>query len=105
MTDKRHKAVQDRVEGLPSEVFDCESCVREETMKIRRSSLRDEPCADDVLLKCQACYYPRGHGVPVTREVYEEELSWRDGRTLDFVDDGPEEDIEANLKALGYFEY
>lgn len=104
---RRHETVRERVAELPDGVQDCEGCGGEETMQIRRSSLRPEPCADDVSLKCSECRHVRTHGIPVTRETYEREMGLRNGsRTLDFVDDGPYgPDVETNLKALGYVEY
>lgn len=96
--------VKHRVAELPDTALDCEGCDSEDAMRIRRSSLRDEPCADDLMLKCQYCWRIRTHGIPITRDRYETELDWRTGRTLDMVVDGPET-VEENLDALGYIEY
>jgi len=73
-------------------------------MKIRRSSLRPEPCADDVTLKCMHCYRIQTHGIPITRDEYESEMEDRGSRTVDGVADGTDS-VEQNLKALGYKEY
>lgn len=100
-----HEAVRSRVRGLPEPVLDCEACGGRSTMQIRRSSLRPEPCADDVTLKCMGCYRIRTHGIPLERETYESELASRDSRTLDFVDEGPEPSRDENLRALGYIDY
>lgn len=97
--------VQARVQDLPDTVLDCGGCGGTGTMEIRRSSLRPEPCADDVTLKCMSCFRIRTHGIPITRQAYETELDWRDGRTIDFVDHGPADSVEENLAALGYKEY
>lgn len=104
MPPSRFDAVRERVDELPDTVLDCEGCGGDGTMEIRRSSLRDRPCADDVTLKCMSCFAIRTHGIPIDRDTYERELSQRDGRTLDGVDDGPS-DVESNLAALGYVEY
>lgn len=90
----------ERVNELSGEVTRC--C--DERMRIRRSSLRDGPCADDVLLKCMTCYRIQTHGIPITREAYERELDNREGRIVDMVDDGPDS-VEDNLEALGYIDY
>lgn len=100
-----HEAVRARVKGLPESVLDCEACGGTGTMEIRRSSLRPEPCADDCTLKCMSCYRIRTHGIPVSRETYKSERAAREGRVLDFVDEGPEPSRDANLKALGYIDY
>jgi hypothetical protein len=91
------EATKDRVENLPETVRQC--CG--ETMKIRRSSLRDEPCADDVTLKCTNCYRIQTHGIPINRDTYESEMDNRGSRTVDAVDRNPKD----NLKALGYIDY
>lgn len=91
------EATKNRVAQLPDDVRQC--CG--ETMQIRRSSLRDEPCADDVTLKCTHCYRIQTHGIPITRETYEAEMEQRRRRTVDMVDYDPQE----NLKALGYIDY
>lgn len=103
--EQARQHVRERVQSLPVTVRNCEGCGEADAMQIRRSSLRPEPCADDVTLKCGTCRMIRTHGIPVTRRTYETELEWREGRTLDFVDDGPEDSVEANLEALGYIEY
>lgn len=105
MTGQARQHVRDRVADLPDTVRDCEACGAVDSMQIRRSSLLPGPCADDCTLKCLSCYRTRTHGIPVARETLETELEWRDGRTLDFVDDGPNATVEANLAALGYKEY
>lgn len=103
--DERLRAhVRERVDALPEGVRDCEACGATGEIAIRRSSLRPNPCADDVTLKCMSCYRTRTHGIPVDRETYEAELDQRDSRTLDFVNDGPS-DVEENLAALGYIDY
>lgn len=104
MMKQARRHIHDRVDALPDTILACEACGLADTMNIRRSSLRDEPCADDITLKCGSCYHARAHGVPISRAEYEKELPWRDGRTLDFVDDGPGP-VESNLEALGYVEY
>lgn len=104
MTGQARHHVRDRVGGLPETVQDCEGCGAVESMQIRRSSLRPEPCADDVTLKCGECYRIRTHGIPITRAAYEAEMGLRDGRTVDFVDDGPAS-VTENLRALGYIDY
>lgn len=86
-----------RVNGLPDAVTEC--CGQR--MKIRRSSLRDEPCADDVLLKCTNCYRVQTHGIPITRQEYETEMAERGRRIVDMVDRDP----RTNLEALGYIDY
>lgn len=94
------EATKQRVDNLPEKVRQC--CGQ--TMKIRRSSLRDEPCANDVTLKCMTCYRIQTHGIPITREEYKTEMQDRGSRTVDGVSDG-ENSVEENLKALGYKEY
>lgn len=103
--DELHDAVRERVAGLPDSVRDCPACGGTATMHIRRSSLRAEPCADDVLLKCADCYRAQTHGIPIDRETYAAELDRRGRRVLDFVDDGPAETVVENLAALGYIDY
>jgi len=93
-----------RLDPLPADIWDCEACDGTDTMQLRRSSVRPEPCADDVTLKCRRCRRIRTHGVPISREEYEDEQRARQGRTLDMVHDGPHEDVEENLAALGYKE-
>jgi len=93
--------VRERVSQLPSDVRQC--CGQE--MNIRRSSLRDKPCADDCTLKCQHCYRIQTHGIPISRATYEAEIEDRGRRTLDMVDDGPYESVEDNLAALGYIDH
>lgn len=94
--------VRDRVsQNVPTKVRQC--CG--EQMNIRRSSLRDEPCADDVMLKCEHCFRIQTHGIPIERGTYESELADRGRRVLDMVDDGPYESVEDNLKALGYIDH
>lgn len=96
---------QRRVAALPDSVRDCEPCGGEGTMAIRRSSLRPEPCADDVLLKYMTCYRVQTHGIPISREQYEREMELRGGsRIRDMVDDGPDS-VESNLASLGYIDY
>lgn len=102
--ERARSCVRNRVDQLPLGVWDCEGCGGTDSMQIRRSSLRGRPCADDVTLKCAACYRIRTHGIPIDRETYEIELEDRDGRTLDFVEHGPDS-VDANLQSLGYVEY
>lgn len=97
-------ATRDRLADLPEGIWDCEACGATDAMQVRRSSLRPEPCADDISLKCAECYHVRPHGVPVTRESYESEMDERGRRTVDAVDDGPDS-VEENLAALGYIDY
>lgn len=101
---KSRTHVRNRVDGLPDGVLDCEGCGVADTMQIRRSSLRPEPCADDVTLKCQSCWRTRTHGIPITRETYEAEMELRDGRTLDLVEHGAAS-VRENLQELGYIDY
>ena len=91
------ESTKERVANLPESVKQC--CGEE--MNIRRSSLRENPCADDVTLKCTNCYRIQTHGIPISRETYEKELAERDGRTVDAVDIDPNK----NLQALGYIDY
>lgn len=95
------RLVRERVRTLPQSVKDCSQCSG--SRKIRRSSLRPEPCADDVMLKCTSCYNVATHGIPIDRETYEKELDMRPNRVLDFVYQGPS-DVQENLEALGYID-
>lgn len=104
MSAQARHHVRERVDGLPGAVWRCEACSTADAMQIRRSSLRPEPCADDVMLKCGHCYRIRTHGIPITREAYETERAMRERRVLDFVEDGPDS-VDENLAALGYIDY
>lgn len=101
----RHERVRDRVAQLPDAVWDCEACGGTDTMKVRRGSLRENPCAEDTTLKCMSCFRIRTHGIPIERAVYKADLDDRPGRTLDFVNDGPNDGVAENLSALGYVDY
>jgi len=93
-----------RVNSLPNAVRDCEACGGEDTMKIRRGSLHDGPCAEDTMLKCIECYAVRTHGIPLDRETFEAEMARRGSRIVDAVEDGPDS-VAENLEALGYIDY
>lgn len=103
--DIARSRVRDRVASLPDSVRDCERCGTAGSMAIRRSSLNESFKADDVLLKCMACWYAATHGIPFTEpERFDHELNDLRGgrRTLDFAIDGPEPSARENLEALGY---
>jgi len=96
------KRVRERVETLPQTIRDCEACGADESMAIRRSSLNEQFLADDVSLKCMDCWYVRVHGIPFEDpETFEDELSDRGRRVLDFTESDGEPNRE-QLAALGY---
>lgn len=89
------------VRSLPDEVMDCEGCVSDDCMQIRRSSLNQTFYADDVMLKCEFCYATRTHGIAFDNPgEFEEEFEARDGRVIDFARDSY--DPSETLEALGY---
>ena len=91
--------VRQRVDSLPHSVRECEVCRGK--MQIRRSSLNEQFYADDVMLKCKECYRIRTHGIPFEHPSdFEEEMSERDSRVLDFARDS--HDPSETLEALGY---
>lgn len=108
MTSNVLQSTYGRLKTLASscpQIFDCEVCGSDGTMALRRSSLRPNPCADDVTLKCTRCFHIRTHGIPIARATYEAELAQRGGeRIYDAVTSGDEEKLHERLSALGYLE-
>jgi len=95
--------VRERVQSLPSSVWDCERCGTAESMQVRRSSLNEQFLADDVGLKCSNCRYYATHGIPFEdASVFHEEHGARGGRVVDFTRDESGEPDKQRLRALGY---
>lgn len=92
----------ERLEQLPTEIWDCERCGCENSMQLRRSSFNESFMADDIGLKCSECYYYATHGVAFdSPEQFETELAARDGRVRDFArEDG--DVTKERLESLGY---
>lgn len=62
--------------GLDVDLLACDRCGGE--MQVRSSQLNEDPCRDDIRIKCaQSCCWWTRHGVPLAREEYEDELAER----------------------------
>ena len=74
-------------------------------MQVRSTTVGDEPCRNDIRIKCEDCYWWTRHGVPITRGDFEMEMSEREHRTVDAVTRETEDStFEERLEALGYIE-
>jgi hypothetical protein len=96
--DLLEQVVPDRLDPL-----DCDRC--DGIMEIRSTQVQENPCRNDIRVKCMECYWWTRHGVPISRETYEFEMDRRDHRLVDAVntDDGDRE-FEERLEALGYLD-
>lgn len=102
--------VRQRILRYPNDVWDCERCGTEDSMRIRRSTLNNFK-ADDILLKCTICKYAPVHGVDIEPEQYDKEVEERiekygrrsiDVNThSDFID-APDDEVKELLHSLGY---
>jgi len=75
LSTQLRRRVEERLNDLPDEVWNCERCGSEDSMQLRRSSLNKEFMADDIGLKCMECRYYATHGVPfLAPGVFDAEL-------------------------------
>jgi hypothetical protein len=84
-------------------LLECDRC--EGPMQVRSTTVNEDPCRNDVRIKCEHCYWWTRHGIPIPRHVYESEMNDRDQRTVDAVaTDTDDSDVEGRLEALGYID-
>lgn len=112
--------IAERAEKTGASLLVCDRCGHE--MVVRNTQVQDDPCRNDVRLKCpttddpdalkekygitpDGCGWWTRHGIPIPRQEYDHEMERRDHPVVDAVNTAaPDSTVEERLAALGYID-
>lgn len=106
------ETIEDISERVGVDLLECDRCGHE--MKVRATQVTDDPCKNDIRIKCplptpendyDGCGWWTRHGISISRENYNFEMSERDHSLVDAVNTNYEETtVEDRLANLGYLD-
>jgi len=98
-----HQKMLDLCDESGADLMACDRC--DGLMQVRSTVVNEDPCRNDIRIKCENCLWWTRHGVPIERDEYEMEMAEREQRSVDAVNThAPNSAVEERLEALGYIE-